>query len=323
MLHDRRRIVVSAAAALALSGAAGQALAQRRLKIGISMPEAQNSFFNALGKSLVDNLREAGADPVLLAANGDANEQINNINDLVAQQVDALIVNPLNTEGPAPGVKRAFDAGIPIFMVARTLDARYSNWWKTFIGIDFVHIGTAKGRWVVENTKPGKVGMLLATSGAVSMMEQERSFRAVVEPAGYKVVFAQHSPQTRERGLKLSEDALVANPDISVMYAGSDDLGLGAAQAAKAAGREGKIAILGLNGTPAALAAVHNGEMAMTVLLDAASWGKTVTATVMDFLRAKKEPPRFIPLDFVIVTQKNAYDHIPAALRERLGVKPR
>jgi len=323
MMQARRRMVVSAAAAMALPGMVGQARAQRRPRVGISMPEAQNSFFNALGKSLVEQLREAGADPVLLAANGDANEQINNINDLVSQQVDALIVNPLNTEGPAPGVKRAFDAGIPVFMVARTLDAKYSSWWKAFIGIDFVHIGTAKGRWVLENTKPGKVGMLLATSGAVSMMEQERSFRAVVEPAGYKVVFAQHSPQTRERGLKLSEDALVANPDISVMYAGSDDLGLGAAQAAKAAGRQGQIAILGLNGTPPALAAVHNGEMAMTVLLDAGAWGKTVIATVMDFLRAKKEPPRFIPLDFAIVTQKNAYDHIPAALRERLGVKPR
>jgi ribose transport system substrate-binding protein len=116
---------------------------------------------------------------------------------------------------------------------------------------------------------------------------------------------------------------LVANPDIMVMYAGSDDLGLGASQAVKAAGREGKVSILGLNGTPPALAAVHNGEMAMTVLLDAATWGKTVTGTVMDFLRAKKEPPRFIPLDFVIVTQKNAYEHIPPALRERLGVKPR
>jgi ABC-type sugar transport system substrate-binding protein len=323
MLSDRRRIVLSAAAVMTFPSAMGQALAQRRPKIGISMPESQNSFFNALGKSLVDNLRAAGADPVLLAANGDANEQINNINDLVAQQIDALIVNPLNTEGPAPGVKRAFDAGIPIFMVARTLDAKYANWWKTFIGIDFVHIGTAKGKWVVENTKPGKVGMLLATSGAVSMMEQERSFRAVVEPAGYKVVFAQNSPQTRERGLKLTEDALVANPDIMVMYAGSDDLGLGASQAVKAAGREGKVSILGLNGTPPALAAVHNGEMAMTVLLDAATWGKTVTGTVMDFLRAKKEPPRFIPLDFVIVTQKNAYEHIPPALRERLGVKPR
>ncbi len=322
-MHDRRKFVMSTSAVLALAGTTGRAHAQRKLKIGISMPEAQNSFFNALGKALVDTIREAGADAVLLAANGDANEQINNINDLVAQRVDALIVNPLNTEGPAPGVKRAFEAGIPIFMVARTLDSKYSSWWKTFIGIDFVQIGTAKGRWVVENTKPGKVGMLLATSGAISMMEQERSFRAVVEPAGYKVVFAQHSPQTRERGLKLSEDALVANPDISIMYAGSDDLGLGAAQAAKAAGREGKISILGLNGTPPALAAVHNGEMAMTVLLDAATWGKTVTGIVMEFLRAKKEPARFIPLDFVIVTQKNAYDHIPAALRERLGVKPR
>src|SRR6202022_1898566 len=140
-------------------------------------------------------------------------------------------VNPLNTEGPAQAVTRAHQVGIPIFMVARTLDPKYSATWKTFVGFDFNLVGKAKGQWVTENTKPGKVGMLLATPGAISMMEQEKTFRAVVEPAGYKVVFAQHSIQTREMGLKLTEDALVANPDLKVMYAGSDDLALGAAQA--------------------------------------------------------------------------------------------
>ena len=121
-------------------------------------------------------------------------------------------------------------------MVARTLDKRFGSVWKTFVGIHFDEVGKAKGEWVVRNTKPGKVAMLLGPAGALVMVEQEKSFRAAIEPAGYKVAFAQNSTQTRENGLKLTEDALVANPDLVAIYASNDDLALGATQAVKAAG---------------------------------------------------------------------------------------
>ena len=140
-------------------------------------------------------------------------------------------------------------------MVARTLDKRFSGLWKTFIGIHFDEVGRAKGEWVVKHTKPGPVAMLLGPAGALVMVEQEKSFRQAIEPAGYKVMFAQNSTQTRENGLKLSEDALVANPDLVAIYASNDDLALGAAEAVKAAGRLGQVAVIGLNGSPAAATA--------------------------------------------------------------------
>lgn len=220
-------------------------------------------------------------------------------------------------------VQKAKAAGIPVFMVARALDDKYSSLWESFVGIDFKLVGAAKGKWAVESLKPGKVAMLLGPAGALVMVDQERSFRNVVEPAGFKVVFAQNSTQTRENGLKLAEDALVAHRDLTCIYASNDDLALGAAQAVKAAGLTGKVAITGLNGSPPALAAVHNGDMASTVLLDPSGWGSLSASVVGDFLKNKKKPPRFVSLEFNMVTQKNAFDLIPPPLRERLGVKPR
>jgi ribose transport system substrate-binding protein len=312
-----------AACALFASFAVPPAHAQagKPLKVGISSPESNNPFHVALARSIAATLKERGIDSLLLSANADVNAQINNIGDLVSAKVDAILVAPLNEEGAVGAVQRAKEAGIPVFMYARTLDPKHQNLWLSFVGMDAVAVGEDKGKWLVKNAKPGKVAMLTGTAGAAPMIEQERGFRKVVEGAGFKVAFSQHSTQTREQGIKLAEDALVAHRDLVAIYASNDDLALGAAHAVKAAGLQGKVAVIGLNGSPPALAAVHNGDMAATVLLDPVTWGKTAANMVADYLQKKEQPARFVPMQHRVVSQGEAYDLIPPPLRERLGVK--
>ncbi|MDP9896835.1 ribose transport system substrate-binding protein [Variovorax boronicumulans] len=291
------------------------------LRVGISSPESNNPFHVALARSIAATLKERGIEPLLLSANADVAAQVNNIGDLVAAKVDAILVAPLDEEGAVQAVQRAKAAGIPVFMYARALDQKYSDLWLSFVGMDAVAVGTAKGQWLVANASPGKVAMLTGPAGAAPMLEQERGFRKVIESKGFKVVFAQPSQQTRERGIKLAEDALVAHRDLVAIYASNDDLALGAAQAVKSAGLKGKVLTMGLNGSPTALAAVHSGDMAATVLLDPVAWGKTAANTVADYLQNKQTPPRFIPMQHRTVGQSEAFDLIPPALREKLGVK--
>jgi ribose transport system substrate-binding protein len=309
---------------LALTGAgtSDKALAQaKQFKVGASLPETQNPFYVALGKSIVQTFKDNGIDATLLAANSDVNEQVSQINDLVAAKVDAILVSPLNTEGPAPALRKVHEAGIPIFMVARTLDPKYKDIWKSYVGFDYYKVGKQKGQWVVDNLRPGKIAMLLGPAGALVSVDMEKGFREVVEKAGFQAVWAQNSVQTRENGLKLAEDALVANKDLVAIYAMNDDLALGAAQAVKAAGQT--VATLGMNGSPPALAAVHNGDMSMTILLDPVGWGKQAAQMVADYLLKKQEPSASVePFTPEVVSQANAYDKIPPALREKLGVKP-
>lgn len=319
----KRRIVVqSIAAGLLIGPAALQALAQgKRFRVGISSPEAQNPFHRLLSRSIETTLKERGVEPMLLSANADVNEQVNNIGDLIAAKVDAILVAPLNAEGPAPAIQRARAAGIPVFMYARTLDQKYSGLWESFLGMDAIAVGTTKGEWVLQNLKPGKLAMLLGSPGAAPMVEQEQGFRKTVESKGFRVAFAQSSTMTRENGIKLAEDALIAHPDLVAIYAANDDLALGAAQAVRAAGMKGKVAVLGLNGAPPALAAVHNGDMAATVLLDPQNWGRTAANAVADYLQKGVKPARFTPMEHRIVGQKDAFALIPPPLREKLGVK--
>jgi len=322
----RRKFLFAAAAcliALTQGGMSDPALAQaKQFKVGVSLPETQNPFYVAMGNSIVKTFKDNGMDVRLLAANSDVNEQVSQINDLIASKVDAILVSPLNTEGPAPAIQKAFDAGIPIFMIARTLDDKYKKLWKTYVGFDYYKVGQMKGKWAVDNLKPGKVAMLNGPAGALVSVNMEKGFREQVEKAGFNVVWAQNSVQTRENGLKLAEDALVANRDLVAIYAMNDDMALGASQAVKAGGQ--KIATLGMNGAPSALAAVHNGDLSMTILLDPVGWGKSAAQMVSDFLVKKQDPTAFVePFTPEVVTQLNAYEKIPVPLREKLGVKPR
>jgi|GEM_PF-566667 len=318
-------LVVAAAAIFALHLSLGDAQGQaKKFRVGVSLPEAQNPFYIALGKSITDTFRGQGIEATLLSANADVNQQVSNINDLVAAQVDAILMSPLDTEGPAPAVQRAHAAGIPIFFVARTLDDKYSHLWKTYVGFNYADLGAMKGKWVVDNLKPGNVAMLLGPAGALFAVDQAKGFRQVVEKAGFQVVWTQNSMQTREMGLKLSEDALVAHRDLVAIYASNDDLALGGSQAVRAAGLHGKVATLGTNGTPPALAAIHNGDMSATILLDPIQWGRLSAQIVIDYLVNKKEPKSlFTPLVAELVTEKNAFEKIPPPLREKLGVKPK
>ncbi len=296
----------------------------KKFKVGISLPESQNPFYVVMGKSIVKTFEANGIEPTLLMASADVNEQVSQINDLIAAKVDAILVSPANTEGPAPALKAAHDAGIPLFMIARTLDPKYKDLWKTYVGFDYVKVGQMKGKWVVDNLKPGKIAMLNGPAGALVSVNMEKGFKDVVEKAGFQVVWAQNSVQTRENGLKLAEDALVSQPDLVAIYAMNDDLALGAAQAVKAADKTGKVATLGMNGSPPALAAVHNGDLSMTILLDPVGWGKSAAQMVSDYLKSGKQPSElFEPFVPEVISQANAYEKIPEPLREKLGVKPR
>ncbi|ROT43914.1 ABC transporter substrate-binding protein [Pusillimonas sp. NJUB218] len=319
-----RRYIKSVVALLIASASGLAVTAQvqaKEFRVGISSPESQNPFHVVMARSIAETLKARGIEPMLMAANADVNQQINSIGDMVAAKVDAILVAPLNAEGPAAALVKAKDAGIPVFMYARTLDPKYADVWESFNGMDAVQVGRDKARWMAENTKPGKVAMLTGMAGAAPMIEQETGFREVITAAGYQIAFSQTSNMTREYGIKLTEDALVTNPDLVGIYAANDDLALGAAQAVKVAGLQGKVVVIGLNGAPSALAAIHNGDLTATVLLDPVGWGKTAANVVADYLLEGKKPAKFTPMDHKVVTQKEAYDNIPPPLREKLGVK--
>jgi ABC-type sugar transport system substrate-binding protein len=156
--------------------------------------------------------------------------------------------------------------------------------------MDEKQIGRDIGAWIAASAGgKGKVAFIAGPPGAPTFKNLTDGVKeSFAKQQGMQVVFEQYGALTRERGLKLAEDALTANPDLVAIYTANDDVALGAAQAVQAAGKKGKVAVTGMNGIPPALRAVGDGTLSLTVELNPVNWGRLGVDVLAGYLKGEK-----------------------------------
>ena len=285
-----------AALATLLLAAAVPATAQApspadKITIGVSLAQDDNPFYIAMLKGIRARAQELGWHVATVSANEDKLKQINGVQDLVARGVKGILISPID----AVGVNAAYDAAaaakIPIVSVAR---GSVSPNQTIHVAMDEKQIGRDIAEWTAKKLGgKGQVAMLLGPSGAPTFKNLADGYTEVMAKyPDIKIVFKSDGPLTRERGVKQTEDALVANPDLAAIYTANDDVALGAMQAVLAANRAGKTIVTGMNGVPPALRAVKDGNMAMTVELNPVEWGRLGVDVLATYLRGDKIEPR-------------------------------
>jgi ribose transport system substrate-binding protein len=285
-----------AALATLLLAAAVPATAQApspadKITIGVSLAQDDNPFYIAMLKGIRARAQELGWDVATVSANEDKLKQINGVQDLVARGVKGILISPID----AVGVNAAYDAAaaakIPIVSIAR---GSVSPNQTIHVAMDEKQIGRDIAEWTAKKLGgKGQVAMLLGPSGAPTFKNLADGYTEVMAKyPDIKIVFKSDGPLTRERGVKQTEDALVANPDLAAIYTANDDVALGAMQAVLAANRAGKTIVTGMNGVPPALRAVKDGNMAMTVELNPVEWGRLGVDVLATYLKGDKIEPR-------------------------------
>jgi ribose transport system substrate-binding protein len=276
----------------AASPAAAQAPAPAdKITIGVSLAQDDNPFYIAMLKGIRARAQELDWDVATVSANEDKLKQINGVQDLVARGVKGILISPID----AVGVNAAYDAAaaakIPIVSVAR---GSVSPNQTIHVAMDEKQIGRDIAEWTAKKLGgKGQVAMLLGPSGAPTFKNLADGYTEVMAKyPDIKIVFKSDGPLTRERGVKQTEDALVANPDLAAIYTANDDVALGAMQAVLAANRAGKTIVTGMNGVPPALRAVKDGNMAMTVELNPVEWGRLGVDVLATYLKGDKIEPR-------------------------------
>src|ERR1700726_2806749 len=254
-----RFAVLAAGLAVAVSLAIPPAAsAQEKTTIGVSLAQDDNPFYIAMLRGIRARATELGWDVATVSSNEDKLKQINGVQDLVAKGVKGVLISPID----AVGVNAAYDAAaaakIPIVSLARGSTSPNQT---IHVAMDEVQVGRDIAEWTAKKLGgKGKVAMLLGPSGAPTFRNLAQGYtETMAKYPDIQIVFKTDGPLTRERGLKNTEDALVANPDLKAIYAANDDLALGAMQAVLASNRGGQTIVTGMNGVPPALRAVKEG----------------------------------------------------------------
>nr|WP_315095861.1 ABC transporter substrate-binding protein [uncultured Cellulomonas sp.] len=241
------------------------------ISVGFSQVGAESGWRAANTKSIQEALtEEAGFKLSFSDAQQKQENQIQAIRSYIAQGVDYIAFSPVVESGWDSVLEEAKDADIPVILTDRAVDSEDTSLYVTFIGSDFVEEGKRVGDWVSENlgTEPINVVELQGTTGSAPAIDRKTGFEDAIEGnANVSVIASETGNFTRAEGKTVMEGFLQAYPDIDVVYAHNDDMGLGAIEAIEAAGKvPGQdIKVVTIDGVKDGMTALADGKISYIV----------------------------------------------------------
>ena len=261
-------VVVGAALALTLSGcAAGGAGSSDDgvITVGFAQTGSESGWRAANTESMKTAFSEEnGFKLIFNAADNKPENQIAAVHSFINQGVDAIVIAAVVTTGWDDVLKEAKDAGIPVVLEDRTIDADpslYASW----IGDDFEKEGETAGAWAAKTfgTTATNMVVLEGTTGSAPAIDRATGFTKSIAGSKITTLDSQTGNFTRADGKTVMEGFLQKYGNtINLLFAQNDDMGLGALDAIKAAGlTPGKdIQIVTIDATKDGLTALSNGE---------------------------------------------------------------
>ncbi|WP_299483740.1 ABC transporter substrate-binding protein [uncultured Roseibium sp.] len=244
-----------------------------RYKVGFAQMESNNPWRIAETKSFHDTAESCGWDLIATDAAGSAAKQVADVDSMIAQGIDVLFLPPREEKPLIPAVKKAKAAGIPTFLVDRSVDpnaAKPGEDFVAFLGSDFIDQGRRVAEWTIENFKGDKgiIVELEGTTGSSPANDRKKGFDdRILQDDRFEIVASQSGDFARDLGRQVMETLLQAHPDVNIVYAHNDEMAIGAIQALELAGRKPgeDVLIVSIDGTRDALQAIIDGKMGVTV----------------------------------------------------------
>src|SRR6201992_836141 len=271
-----KRIFLALAAATVLSSPAFAAT-----KIGVSMDKFDDNFLTVLRNGMVDYAQTPPGGPVQVEdAKDDVSKQLSQVQNFIANGVNAIIVNPVDTSATAAITKAAADAGVPLVYVNREpADVEKLGPKAAFVASNEAESGTLEMKEICKLL--GGKGNILVIEGQLSnqsAVQRTKDVHEVISTpdcSGIKVVAEQTANYDRTKAQNLMTNWLSKGMKFDAVVSNNDEMAVGALQAMKAAGVDTKKAIVGgVDATQDALASMKAGDLKVTVFQDAAGQGK-------------------------------------------------
>ncbi|HEV2880637.1 MAG TPA: ABC transporter substrate-binding protein [Pyrinomonadaceae bacterium] len=280
----------------ATGGGGGQNSGGKKV-IGFSQMEMDGPWRIAETESIKS---EAGKRPDrydlrVTVAQGDTAKQAANVEDLVAQRVDAIFLAPRETVGFEQALATAKSANIPVILVDREAAGEAGEDFVTVLKSDFVKQGQRAAEWLARASN-GKANIveLSGTSGASVTADRGKGFRdEIAKHPEMKIIQSQTGDFNRAKARDVMQNIIQARgKEITAVYAHNDEMALGAIQALEAANMKPgtDVLIISVDGQKSALQAILDGKMNVTIESNP-RFGPLAFATLEKFWAGEKLPP--------------------------------
>lgn len=276
--------------------------------IAIITVDPSNPYWKAEVDTARAEAEKLGYKTTVNAHENDQSKQSQFIDSAISSKVDAIILDPAGAKESVGAVRKATDAGIPVFLVNAEINEQ----------------GIAKSQIVSNNAQGATLGAqewvkAMNSKGTyVELFGEPTDNNAKVRSDAYHAVIDQYpdlkmlqqetANWDRQRGKQKMEIMLQAHPDITGVISGNDEMALGAIQALKDAGKLDQVKVLGFDGNDDAARAVANGEMVATVLQPIVQGTTLAVQQADEYLRTGKTgvDTEKQAINCVLITKDNA-----------------
>jgi ribose transport system substrate-binding protein len=265
--------VLLAATACQPSGApAPRGAPGTRPKVALVMKSLANDFFATMAKGATRHQAEHAADYELLVSGikneTDLTEQVNLVEQAVAQGASAIVIAPADSKALVPALKRAQDKGVVIVNIDNRLDAdvvRQAGLSAAFAGPDNREGARRVGLALAEKLKAGdEVAIIEGVTTAFNGQQRRAGFEDAMQATGMKILAVQSGAWEMDKANTVAANLLSAHPGLKALLCANDNMAIGAAAAVAAAGRSRAVLVAGFDDIAAIKPLLADGRVVAT-----------------------------------------------------------
>lgn len=278
-------------------------------KIAIIISTLNNPWFVFLGESAAAKAKELGYEAKIFDSQNNTALESDHFDNALVSGFQAILFNPTDADGSVANVKKAKDAGVPVFCMDREVnspDAATSQ-----ILSDSYSGAVSVGKYFTQQlNKKGNYVEILGLVGDNNTWARSKGFHSVVDNyPNLKMVAQQSADFDRNKALEVMESILQAHPNIDGVFCGNDAMAMGAYQALAGAGKANKVKVFGFDGADDVITSIQSGKVSATGMQFPKVMAEKAAVFADEYLKGKRDFAQKIPVAVELVTKENISDY--------------
>lgn len=278
---------------------------KRSKKMAIVVSTLNNPWFVFLAETAAARAKALGYETKLFDSQNNTALETDHFENILVEDYCAILFNPTDADGSVANVKKAKDAGVPVFCMDREINAKGLA--TSQILSDGYSGSVEIAKYFVEQmNQKGMYVELLGITGDNNTRARSSGFHSVVDNyPELKMVAQQSAGFDRNKGMEVMESMLQAHPDITGVFCGNDAMAMGAYQALVSAGKEKAVKVFGFDGAEDAIRSIKENKLVATGMQFPKIMAERAAEFADEYYKGKRDFEEKIPVAVELVTAKN------------------
>ncbi|WP_326975214.1 substrate-binding domain-containing protein [Caproicibacter sp. BJN0012] len=295
----------SGASAANSAAETSNATGNKKIVVGMTLYSLKNEFTVRLSNAAKKEAEKLGVELKIYDGNYDPNTQINQVETMISDGVDAIILNPQDAKACAVCVDKAVAKNIPVIGVNTRVD---SDKLTSYVGSKDEYAGQLEMQAIADKIGgKGNIVVLDGPLGQSAQLERSKGIKDILEKyPDIKILAEKTANWSRSEAMTVMENWLQSFDKIDAIVGENDEMALGAMQAVKS--KDKTIPCIGVDGITDGLKAVQSGTLIATIFQDGAGQGTKALDVAVQKVKGETVEKEYW-IDFEKVTQDNVADY--------------